>query len=226
VSILGTIATAAAVTLIPGAGIALAVWRFGKEAVIRFFRSIPPKVWIAIAAVALLVAACFLHGHQVKKAHDAAFAEGAAAEDAKWQKRLDAEHAAALQWKAKADAAATKISQEERARHEDDLNSIAARADAQRLRGPGAAAAAPCGGHGNAARVPAAPGGHVAADRSADAGVDRVPTDEGLAIVSWDDLVDWAAAADGWRSEALTWRTWYPRQAEANRVAREAGPKP
>jgi hypothetical protein len=208
-------------------GIGAALWFIPGllPAVIAFAKAIPTKVWIAIAAVALLVAGYFIHQHKAHAALAAEYARGSSDRDAGMAEAVRCRCTPPRSVEAKAEAAATKISQEERARHDEEIHSIAARADDQRLHGPGAAAA-PCGGHGNSASLPAGPGGHVAADRSPDAGVDRVPAGEGLAIVSWDDLVDWAAAADGWRSEALTWRAWYPRQAEANRVAREAGPKP
>jgi hypothetical protein len=187
---------------------------------------IPPKGWIAIGAAALLVVGYFVHQHKAHAAIAAAYAKGSSDRDAAWQKRLDAERAAGQQWKAKAEANAAKISQEERAHHEDDLNVIAARADAQRVRGPGKAAAPSCGGHGDAARLPASPGGHVAAGVAPDATMAGLSPDQGLAIVRWDDLTSFAASHDAERAENLSWRSWYARQAEANRVARETPPKP
>jgi uncharacterized membrane protein len=55
-SLLGTIATAAVVTLVPGAGIALAVWKFGKDAVLGSLKAVAtwlflhPMTLVAIAA--------------------------------------------------------------------------------------------------------------------------------------------------------------------------------
>lgn len=185
---------------------------------------IPPKGWIAIGAAALLVTGYFVHQHKAHAALAAEYARGSSDRDTAWQKRFDAMHAAALQWKAKAEAKAAGISQEERARHEDTLHTIAARADAERLRGPGKAAAPACVGHVDPARLPAAPGGHVAAGGNADPGLAGLPPEGGLAIVPWNDLVTGAKLADANRSEVNAWRAWYAREVEANRLARETPP--
>jgi hypothetical protein len=190
-----------------------------------FLGKIPPTVWITIAIVATLLGGYFVHQHKASAMLKAEYARGAADRDKAWGKRLDEEHKAALVWKSKAEAAQSKISTEEGIRHEEDLRDIDARARDQRLHGPGAAAAPHCGSSGTAG-VSAAPSRRDAAGRSAGASVAGLPATEGLAVVPWDDLVSLGAGNDAWRSEALIWREWYARQAEASAAARASlGPK-
>lgn len=211
---------------IGGIGAALVFIPGLLPAVIAFAKTIPTKVWIAIAAVALLVAGYFIHQHKAHAAIAAAYAKGSSDRDAAWQKRLDAEHAAAVKWQRQAEAAQLTISNETGAKHEQALRDIASRADDQRLHGPGRAAAPSCGHVGSASLPAPASGGHAAPGGASDAAVAGLSPDEGLAIVRWDDLTSFAASHDAERAENLIWREWYARQAEANRVAREAGPKP
>lgn len=181
---------------------------------------IPPKGWIAIGVAAALVVGFFVHQRRAHQALAEAYAHGEADSDAAWSKRLDDEHKAALRWKAQAEAKQSTISKETGARHDQDLHSIASRADDQRLRGPGRAAAAGCG-PGGAARLPAAGGGPVAPAGAADAALAGVPADEPLAIVPWNPLVAYGAEHDALLSEVKAWREWYARQADLNRQLRE-----
>jgi hypothetical protein len=189
-------------------------------------KSIPTKVWIGLAVLALLVVGYFVHQHKAHAALAAEYARGSSDRDKAWHKRLDAEHEAAMKWKAKADAASAKITQEIGARHDEEIRAIAALADDQRLRGPGQAAAPACSGSSHAAGLPGGSGGHVASGGASGSGVAGVPPEEPMAVVPWSGLVSVAERADGWRAEVSAWRDWYARQAEANRAAREAGPKP
>lgn len=185
-----------------------------------FLGKVSPTVWIALGIIAALLGGYILHQHKASAVLKAEYARGASDRDKAWGKRLDDEHKAALAWKAKAEAAQSKISTEEGIRHEEDLRDIDARALDQRLHGPGAAAAPRCGSSG-AAGVPAAPSRHDTAGRSVGASVAGLPATEGLAVVPWDDLVSLGAGNDAWRSEALTWREWYARQAEASAATRQ-----
>jgi hypothetical protein len=186
-----------------------------------FLGKVSPKTWFIIGAAALLVGGFFLHQHKAKQALAAAYAQGSADRDAAWQKRLDAEHKAALEWKAKAEAVQSKISTETGKHHEETIRDISARAVSQRVHGPGAAAAPDCRSSG-VAGVSSGASDRATAGGSAGASMAGLPSSEGLAVVPWDDLVSLGAGSDAWRSEALTWRDWYARQAEANAAARAA----
>lgn len=198
--------------------------RFADPVVARA-KSIPPKGWLAIGVTLLLVAGFFVHRHYARAALEAAYASGKADEGKAWAKRLDAMRAAALRWRAKAEEHQADISKEIGAHHETALRDIAARADDQRLRGPGQAAAPACVGSVQPARIPGAAGGHDPASGQTDPGLAGLPPESRLAIVPWSGLVNAAQLGDDWRAEVIAWREWYARQAEANRQARETAPK-
>lgn len=200
------------------------------KAIGAFLAAVPTKVWIGLAVGAVLVGGYFLHQSKahgaIKAAYSSGYAAGSSDEDAKWQKRLDAEHKAAMDWKAKADAASSKITDEERARHEAERDAIAARADDQRVRGPGKAAAAPCGRSSGLAGLPASPGGSVQPGSAVDASLAGLSQGQGLAVVPWDDLTTFAASHDAAVAENRTWRSWYAREAKAWVDAKAGAPKP
>jgi hypothetical protein len=212
-------------------GIGMAIFAPGllaniAKSVVGFLSAIPPKGWIAIGVGAALILGFFLHQSKAHKALAAEYARGASDEDAKWQKRLDAEHKAAMDWKAKADSASSKITDEERARHEAERDAIAARADDQRVRGPGKAAAAPCGRSSGPAGLPASPGGSVSGGSAVDASLAGLSQGQGLAVVPWDDLTTFAASHDAAVAENRTWRSWYAREAKHWADVKAAPPKP
>lgn len=196
-----------------------------KEAVVGFVKSIPPKAWLAIGAVALLAGGYFYHQRVAHKALSAEYQRGRTDEGKAWQDNLDKEHKEAERWRLKFEADEAKISNEERARNEQNLRDITSRADDQRMRGPGKAAAPACVGQVHNPSVPAAASGSKPASGNPNTGLAGLPPEGGLAIVPWADLVALAERADGWRAEVLTWREDYARQAEANRKEREAPAK-
>jgi hypothetical protein len=215
--------------LVPGGGLAFAIAKFGARTVFGRIgdtaRRVPTKAWIALAILAVLIGGYFLHQHRAHVALSAAYAAGSSDRDKAWQKRLDAEHAEAVKWKAKAESEQASISNDIGARHAQDLRHIDARADEQRLRGPGQAAAPACVRSGDHSSLPPGPGGHVAPGGAGDATVAGLPQGEPLAIVPWNPLVAFGADHDTDRAEVMAWREWYTRQAELNRKERGADPK-
>jgi hypothetical protein len=88
----------------------------------------------------------------------------------------------------------------------DEANSrVVARADDQRLRGPGAARCAP---------VSAPSGEHQPIGGKPDAAGPRLPTDD-RAAVPWEWLVQRAEQCDLNRNEVLAWREWHQKVLEA-----------
>src|SRR4051812_25001182 len=80
--------------------------------------SMPRWVWYALAAIALLGLGSCVHRHKVKVFGDERYMAGAAAEKAKWIKQIEAEHQAALAWKAKVEAHNAADAAEIRGKHE------------------------------------------------------------------------------------------------------------
>lgn len=193
------------------------------RSVVGVLQQIPPKGWIAIGIVAALIAGFFIHQHRVRTVLAAEYARGSADEDAKWKKRLDQEHAEAMAWKGRAAAAAAAISREEKAKNDAERNAIAARADDQRLHGPGQATAPACSRYSGTPGLPAPASGRVEPDRPVDAGLANVPSEEPMAIVPWNDLTRFGASHDAYRSEVKAWRSWYEREAKAWAEAKAAG---
>lgn len=173
--------------------------------------SIPWQIWAVIAGVALLGVGSCVHGHKVKAFGKAQFSAGRAAADADWEKALDKAHADALAWKAKAEANAAAISKEIGERHEATLRADTARANDLRLRGPGKAS---CSGPVHNPGISASPSGHQQAGGRTDAPSSEVPPGD-WAAVPWHYLVDQAQLCDANRSEAISWRDWYAKQAAA-----------
>lgn len=172
--------------------------------------SIPWQVWAVAGALLLLGLGSCVHGHKVK-----AFEKDViAANDTKWQKRLDQAHQEALDWKTKFEARTAAISQDIRRNHETTLRSNAALADDLRLHGPGAAR---CGA--DRSKVAAAAGGRDQAGGRPDAASGQMPAGEGDAVVPWGWLVTSAQQCDANRSEVLSWRELYARLPAAMAVS-------
>jgi hypothetical protein len=75
---------------------------------------IPPKVWYALAAIALLVGGYFYHQHRAHQ-HDKALVKSTIEKrDAQWRTQISKEHAAAVAWKGQADQLHAQIAQDER----------------------------------------------------------------------------------------------------------------
>lgn len=165
---------------------------------------IPPQVWYALAAIALVIGGYFFHQHKVHRLIADTKAEQRKADDAMWHAELDKVHAQAVAWKARAESQAAAISQSERKIHEQTVALDAADARALSLRGPGKAAAG-CrpvdhpiartgtSGHDQAAAIPNAAGSQVPAGD--------------WATVPWDWLVKRAQEHDDLRSEDQAWRS-------------------
>jgi hypothetical protein len=182
---------------------------------------IPPKVKLAIAAVLLLAVLFFVARHFYHKAIDKAYHSGVTAERQRTAAELAKAHQAALQRRDRAEQAATTISKEVRTRYDQEARSIAAGADALRVRGPGAARCGPV----DRAGVPAGSGGRQSPGRGSDDPLAAMPPGEGLAAVPWAELVDRAERGDLNRSEVLAWRDWYDRQVKAWERFRAEGAK-
>jgi hypothetical protein len=190
----------------------------------RDWTSIPPKVKLAMLALAISAVLVIVHQHHAHAARKASGEAGYA--------RAKAEDAASLKtWRDRAlvaEASGKAISQKTRSENDETNRGIAADADALRVRGPGAAS---CGRVDHPA-VPAA-GSQLGApgDRSPDAAGGSVPAaggEAGLAGVPWIWLVGRAEQCDLDRAEALSWRSWYQQQAAAWAALRAAlaEPKP
>jgi len=181
-----------------GASVALRMSPVGA-----FLKRIPRGVWIALAVAALLGIGVLMHGRAVRKAHDAAYAQGRADEAARIERK-------ALRIAAKA----TAIAQAVKDRNNETNRRIAGDADDLRVRGPGKAACL----------NPAAPsaGRHQPPSRPGDDPTGQVPVGNGLAnslpelaAVPWPWLVDRAEQCDLNRAEVLSWRENYQLQLEA-----------
>lgn len=210
--------------LIPGAGIAAVAVRFFAPTffaqAVAFLKTIPTNVWIALAVVAALVGGYLLHQDKAHAALDAAYKRGRADDDADWRKALANVRAKATRARQQTEAQGATISKDIGDRNAHELQDIRARADDERLHGPGKAAAPACARSVDNPRVPAGTGGPVAASGAADSSVAGLPPAGGLAIVPWNDLVARGAEADGWRAEVIGWRDWYGRQRALNEKAR------
>lgn len=194
-----------------------------------FLQGVPPKVWAAIAAVALLGAGVWLVHHKIDAAYARGTKEGRAAmkleRDAAWQLAFDKMKQTSEKWKAGYETKARLLSEEERKHHEQDLRRNAADADALRLRGPGAAGAPRCRPLGDPGSGAGA-GGRGGAPAGPDAPGPEVPADGGQAVVPWNWLVQRAREHDDLLSEVTTWRRWYPKQADALLKAKRDLPSP
>jgi hypothetical protein len=187
----------------------------------KALKAVPWQVWVAVAALALIGIGSCVHENKVERLRKEAFSAGVAAEKKATNERLAKMHKAALKWKAVAEARAARISQEIRNAHEQTLRDNSARADDLRLRGPGAARCRPIDNSG----VPTAPSGSGASGGGANAAGTGVPADDELAAVPWGWLVGRAEQCDANRSENLSWREFYRRQAEVGVIGRATTPR-
>lgn len=105
----------------------------------------------------------------------------------------------------KTDDKTTKISSEIRSKIDETNRHIAARADDQRVRGPGAA---------RCPAPPAASGGHDEASGKPDATGPGLLAEDSAAV-PWPWLVERAKQCDLNRNEVLAWREWHERVLEA-----------
>ena len=170
----------------------------------RFLKSIPPKVWIAIAVVALIGAGGLWHNRAVGKAHDAGYSEGKAAEGA----RIAAK---ALTIKRGVDALTGKITATIRSMNNAANNSTGRDADTVRLHGPGKAA---CAG---LASVPAGAGRYIPPVGQASPAVDQVPSAERIDLIGlpFAGAVTLAENHDLCRNDLIAYREWGKQIGEA-----------
>lgn len=199
--------------------------RFALTRVGGFIGRIPRWAWIALAVVVIVVAGNWYHGKKVDAQYKAAYAAGKADEAKRWQIAFDKMQDAADKWKANYEAKAEELSTERRKRHDETLRRNSAIADALRLRGPGAASASRCRPLNNSG-LSNGPGQSGSSPSRPDAPGPSVPADGGDAIVPWSWLVKRAEEHDELLSEANTWRTWYPEQAELLRRKKLELPMP
>ena len=167
----------------------------------RFFGSIPNWAWVALGIALAALLGAWWHHHEVKK-HDVAVI---AARDAQWNKRLEAEHAAALDWKAKFDAASVRLSAAIKEKNDAEAARINATRDDLLRDGPGKARCGQVAYPGTSAGA----GGSVASSRPGSSATASLPPADGLAAVPWNWLVNTGGQCDLNRSEAQSWRDWY-----------------
>lgn len=167
----------------------------------RILKSIPRQVWIAIAAVAILLVGSCVHKRAVIKYGKEQYAAGVKAEG----DRIADE---AKRMKARIDAQSAQISQLLKDKNDAQNRAIARSADDLRLRGPGKAI---CPGHSS---LPASPGESIAPSWSGNAATGQVPGGE-WGAVPWGWFLDSAERCDLNRAEVLAWREWYAKQSEA-----------
>lgn len=182
------------------------------------FAAIPKPVWEAIAVVGYVLALFALHQHYADAAIARHVQAAIAQRDQQWEKRFADEHAAALRWKAKADAQAATISTQQRNLNDETQKRLAADAAAVRLRGPGKAAAPAGCRPGSPARISAATSGHVEATGAGSNAASEVPAGDGSdqwAVVPWGWVVDVVQERDSYAAELTTWHRWYDDEAAA-----------
>jgi hypothetical protein len=189
-------------------------------------KRVPWQVWAAIVAILLIAGGVWFHQRAVKQLQESSYAAGAADGSAREKKTFAASlakaRADATTWRVKYEDKAAALTKEIGERNALEARNIAARADALRLRGPGQAAA--CSGSGTGSGPAAGAGGREPASGPGNAALAGMPEDEPMAIVPWGDLVGFGEGHDLDRSEVLTWRAWYARNAELLREARTSLP--
>lgn len=165
--------------------------------------SIPAKAWPYIIGAIASVALFFVHQHVAHKQLKAAF-------DAGYAKRVDEDAKAAAKVVGRVTAVTQPITQKLRTENDAQARDIHRAADAQRLRGPGAALC-------RDPTLAAGSGGREPASRPGDAAVARLPYPQWgqLIAMPFDDASRFAEQADLNRAEVLTWRSWYSQQWEA-----------
>lgn len=174
-----------------------------------FVKAIPREVWIGLAVVIALVAAVWWHNSHADAQLKLAYEQGFADRDKQLDEALTAMKDEAKAWKEKYETASTALATTERALHDQTLRSNAARADALRVRGPGAAQA--CRGSSDSSGLPTAAGNGGATDQQSNVEGRGVPADQ-WATVPWSWLVTRAESCDADRDEVQRWRNWYPAQ--------------
>jgi hypothetical protein len=160
----------------------------------NLLKAIPQQVWQALTILTYLFALIALHQHYSHE-HDRALI---AANDAKWQARLNAESAALT----KTNAKIADMSAQLRKANDEANTRIAGDAGDLRLRGPGAAACPRLPG------ASAAPGQSQPSSGAGGSAATPLPSDD-LAAVPWDWIVSTGEQADLNRQEVLSWRSWY-----------------
>jgi hypothetical protein len=180
-----------------GASIALKLSGVGG-----MLKQIPPKVWYALAAIAALAGAYFLHQHHAHSVIAAAKTEQKKADDAAWQAAFAKMHEAAAKWKVAAELNGQTIAQRERKLNDEEHSRNAARADDLRLHGPGKAAGCRPVDHPGLAAVSS---GRNKAAPVADAAGREVPATD-WALVPWGWLVDRAKEHDDLLADEQTRR--------------------
>jgi hypothetical protein len=152
------------------------------------------------------------------------------ADQAGYQRAKDEDAKTLAQMRAravKAEENATKITQQVRTKHDQEVQANAAAADAVRVRGPGAAGCRPV----QHPAFPAAASVDGAGHRQADAAVAQVPSGEGESRTLRIALVAGAVALgkqdDDLIAEVPAWRDWYPlKVAEWDKLRKPIGELP
>lgn len=172
----------------------LALKFFGWTAIKTWAKSIPPKAWIALAIVGVLVGGYLWINHKIHAAYVQGKKDGHAAQFAYDQAQLDKIRAQARAFKQKLDDANTRIQTEEKARHDQTVAANRALADALRVR---IGTKAKPGGGGSANLPSTAPPGVSAGGPQppADAGLGQ-GADRPLILVDANRLIDYAEQAD------------------------------
>lgn len=185
----------------------------------NFIKSIPREVWIGLAVVIFLVAAVLWHNSHAASQLKLAYEQGFSDRDKQLDEALNAMEKEATAWKKKYETASIALSTTQRKLHDETLRSNAARADALRVRGPGAAQA--CRGSNYSTGLPATSSVGGAAGGQTDADGSGVLADD-RAAVPWSWLVSRAESCDADRDEVLQWRNWYPAQKNLYEDSRRA----
>lgn len=192
---------------------------------------IPPRVWGAVAVMALIFGLAWYHGHAVNAARSAGRSAGIAETNAAWDKAQAEWQRAAGQWARNVEARDRAIAEEERHRHDQTVRANRAVADALRLHGPGRSAAL-CVRPPADPGLPAAAGGPAGAPAGADAAGPGLPAgdrdgpgrERQWAIVPWSWLVERANDLDDLRSKVDAYNRWYLRSQAEWEKARADGP--
>lgn len=174
-----------------------------------FLKAIPREVWIALIVVIALVLAVWWHNSHADAQLKLAYEQGVADRDKELDDALALMEEDAKAWKEKYETASNALAVTERALHDQTLRSNAARADALRLRGPGASQA--CRGSDNPSGLSSRTSSNGTAAQQSDADGSGVLADD-RATVPWPWLVARAESCDADRDEVIRWRNWYPAQ--------------
>jgi hypothetical protein len=179
----------------------------------RAWTAIPPKVKLALAGVVLVVLLALVHQHYAHKALKAADEAGYARGVKVYERALHIVHQRAARRRQAQETVAADISKQVRNRYDEQARSIAAGADALRVRGPGAARCGPLDHSG----LPAGAGGHASPAGPGDDAVPQVPDRDRAELIAmpFAGAVGFAEQHDLNRAEDLAWREWYDRQFKA-----------